>query len=117
MAPRGSQPTQLTRLQAVIYLDPWLHEGANRFLKFHLLTSKDLDPWLHEGANGTAISARNIGVRFRSMAPRGSQQALVEHVKAVCNLDPWLHEGANMQQPSQLCSQGHLDPWLHEGAN
>ena len=52
MAPRGSQ--QVTFAQIVdhrFYLDPWLHEGANKLdpnVPGHL---GNLDPWLHEGAN------------------------------------------------------------------
>ena len=52
MAPRGSQHYVQRVLPDLIYLDPWLHEGAN----YDLLQS------------GRAV------VKFRSMAPRGSQR-------------------------------------------
>ena len=100
MAPRGSQRrTSDPEREDLKHLDPWLHEGANDNIGVDRFVHSDLDPWLHEGANRlrfrsrfrlfhldpwlheganvvAAVSAAALG-SFRSMAPRGSQRAVL----------------------------------------
>ena len=73
MAPRGSQQNRRLLKSNYPYLDPWLHEGANRQKTGCIGSASNLDPWLHEGANKEAYEDARYVLPFRSMAPRGSQ--------------------------------------------